>query len=83
MFKKSTQSIEDGQLASYFLFLIVAKQGLSHTIGKKKTFIPVLKTVLEKVIHYKNTSNVLRSIPLCTNTVKRRINKMSQCVEKS
>ena len=73
MFKKSTQSIRDGQLASYYLFLIVAKQGLPHTIGKKKTFIPVLKTVLEKVMRYKNTSNVLRSIPLSNNIVNRRI----------
>ena len=52
MFKKSTQSIEYGQLVSYYLSLIVAKQGLPHTIGDK-TFIPVLKTALEKVIHHK------------------------------
>ena len=81
MFKKSTQSIDDGQLASYYLSLIIAKQGLPHTIGEK-TFIPVLKTVLEKVFHYKNTSNVLRSIPLRNNTVKRRKDEMSECVEK-
>ena len=42
MFKKSTQSIEDGQLAYYYLSLIVAKQELSHTIREKR-FIPVLK----------------------------------------
>ena len=48
MFKKSTQSIEDGQLASYYLSLIVAKQGLPHTIGEK-TFISFLKTVLETI----------------------------------
>ena len=35
MFKKFTQSIEDGQLASYYMSLIVAKQGLPHTIGEK------------------------------------------------
>ena len=52
MFKKSTQSIEDGQLASYYMFLIVALQGLSHTFGEK-TFISVLKRFVEKVIHYK------------------------------
>ena len=69
MFKKSTQSIEGGQLASYYLSIIVAKQGLSHTIGEK-TFIPVLKTVVEKVIHYKNASNLLRSIPLSNNCEK-------------
>ena len=40
MFKKSTKSVVDGQLASYYLSLIVAKQGLPHTIGKKN-FIPV------------------------------------------
>ena len=80
MFKKSAQSKDDGQLASYYLSLIIAKHGLPHSIGEK-TFIPVLKTVLEKVIHYKNTSNVLRSIPLSNNTVKRRIDEVSECVE--
>ena len=80
MFKSNTQSIEDGQLASYYLSLIVAKQGLPHTIGEK-AFIPVIRTVLEKVIHYKNTSNVVRSIPLSNNTVKRRIDEMGECVE--
>ena len=43
MFKISTQSIDDGQLASYYLSLIVPKQGLPHTIGET-TFIPVLKS---------------------------------------
>ena len=64
MFKKFTQSIEDGQLASYYMSLIVAKQGLPHTIGENK-----------------NTSNVLRSIPLSNNTVKKCIDEMSECVE--
>ena len=80
MFKRFTQSIEDGQLASYYMSLISAKQGLPHTIGEK-AFIPVIRTVLEKVIHYKNTSNVVRSIPLSNNTVKRRIDEMGECVE--
>ena len=48
IFKKSTLSIEDGQLVSYYLSLIIAKQGLPHTI-KDKTFIPVFKTVMEKI----------------------------------
>ena len=80
LFKRNTQSNEDGQLASYYLSLIVAKQGLPHTIGEK-AFIPVIRTVLEKVIHYKNTSNVLRAIPLSNNTVKRRIDEMGEFVE--
>ena len=36
---------------------------------------------MEKVIHYKNTSNVLRSIHLSNNTVKRRMDKMSERIE--
>ena len=59
--------------------LIVAKQDLPHKIGEK-TFITVFKTVLEKVIHYKNTSDVLRSFLLSNKTVKRRIDEMSECV---
>ena len=61
--------------------LIVAKQRLPQTIGEK-TFIPVLRTILDKVIHIKNTTNVLRSIPLSNNTVKRHIDEMAECVEK-
>ena len=58
---------------------IIAKQGLPNTI-EEKTFITFLKTVLEKVIHYKNTNDALRFFPLSNNTVKRRINEMSECV---
>ena len=81
MFKRSTQNIDDGVLTSYYLSLIIAKQGLPHTIGEK-AFIPAIRTVLEKVLHIKNISNVLRIIPLSNNTVKRRIDEMGECVEK-
>jgi len=69
MFKRSTQNIDDGVLTSYYLSLIIAKQGLPHTIGEK-AFLPAIRTVLEKVLHIKNISNVLRIIPLSNNTVK-------------
>ena len=79
MFFLNIEKIRDVQLASNSLSLIIAKQGLPHNI-EEKTFITFLKTVLEKVIHYKNTNDVLRSFPLSNNTVKKRIDEMSECV---
>ena len=54
---------------------------MPHTIGEK-AFIPAIRTVLDRVLHHKNTNHVLRSIPLSNNTVKRRIDEMGQCIEK-
>ena len=67
MFKRNRQNIDDGVLTSYYLSLIIAKQGLPQA------FIPAIKTVLDRVLHLNNTSNVLRTIHLSNNTVKRRI----------
>ena len=77
MFKRNRQNIDDGVLTSYYLSLIIAKQGLPHTIGEK-AFIPAIRTVLDRVLHLNNTSNVLRTIPLSNNTVKRRIDEMGE-----
>ena len=81
MFKSSTQNIDDGVYSSYYLSLIVAKQGLPHIIGGK-AFIPTIRTVLYRVLHLRNTNHVLRSIPLRNNTVKRRVDEMRECIEK-
>ena len=59
--------------------LIIAKQGQPHTIEKKNIYY-YLKTVLEKVIHFKNTNDVLRCFPLSNNSVKKRKDEMSECV---
>ena len=72
MFKRNRQNIDDGVLTSYYLSLIIAKQGLPQA------FIPAIKTVLDRVLHLNNTSNVLRTIPLSNNTVKRRIDEMGE-----
>ena len=72
MFKRSRQNIDDGVLTSYYLSLIIAKQGLPQA------FIPAIKTVLDRVLHLNNTSNVLRTIPSSNNTVKRRIDEMGE-----
>ena len=47
----------------------------------EKTFVQVIRTVLDKVLHHKNTEAVIKSIPLSNNTMKRRIHEMSENVE--
>ena len=69
MIKRSTQDIEERVLTSYYLSLIIAQQGLHHATGKNM-FNPVIRIVLDKVIHFKNISIVIGSIPLSNNTVK-------------
>ena len=58
MFKRSTQNIDDGVSASYYLSLIIAKHGLPHIIGEK-AFIPAIRPVLDRALHHRNNNHVL------------------------
>ncbi|XP_067135806.1 protein FAM200C-like [Centruroides vittatus] len=65
--------------ASYQISLLIAKSGKSHTIGEnliKPSISAFLKTVLEK------DDKDVKAMPLNNNTVSRRIDEMSEDIEK-
>ena len=41
----------------------------------------MIKIIFDRIIHLKNISNTIRSIPLSNNTVKLRIDEIAECVE--
>ena len=40
-------------------------------------FISIIKTVLDKIVRFKNTGKVIRFIPTSNNVLKRRFGKMA------
>ncbi|XP_071042039.1 SCAN domain-containing protein 3-like [Parasteatoda tepidariorum] len=65
--------------ASYQISLFIAKSGKNHTIGEnliKPSISAFLKTVLEK------DDKDVKAMPLSNNTVSRRIDEMSEDIEK-
>ncbi|GFS67782.1 SCAN domain-containing protein 3 [Nephila pilipes] len=65
--------------ASYQISLLIAKTGKNHTIGEnliKPSISAFLKTVLEK------DDKDVKALPLSNNTVSRRIDEMSEDIEK-
>ncbi|CAK9816162.1 SCAN domain-containing protein 3 [Anthophora plagiata] len=65
--------------ASYQISLFIAKTGKNNTIGEnliKPSISAFLKTVLEK------DNKDVKAMPLSNNTVSRRINEMSEDIEK-
>ena len=74
------KQISDGLLASYNIYLIIAKSGKPHTIGED-LIMPVVHEVLKTVVHHSTPDQIIKSIPLSNNTVQRRIDEMSADVE--
>ncbi|CAH2088301.1 unnamed protein product [Euphydryas editha] len=65
--------------ASYQISLLIAKTGKNYTIGEnliKPSISAFLKTVLEK------DDTDVKALPLSNNTVSRRIDEMSEDIEK-
>ena len=60
---------------------MITKHGLPYTI-REKADIPTIRTVLDRVLHLRNTKHVLRLIHLSNNTVKRHMDEMGECTEK-
>lgn len=70
---------EGGLIASYKISLNIAKRGKPHTIAEE-IVIPAIKDVIEEVMK-KDSSKVLKSLPLSAKSVKKRIDEMAEEVE--
>ena len=71
---------DKGLIASYNIFLLIAKTAKAHTIGED-LLLPAAKEIIETVME-QNASSVLRAVPLSNDTVQRRIDEMSSDVLK-
>ncbi|XP_072400769.1 SCAN domain-containing protein 3-like [Diabrotica undecimpunctata] len=58
-----------------------AKSGKPHTIGEE-LILPAVSEVLRTVLH-QPASDIIKKIPLSNNTIQRRIDEMSEDVERS
>ncbi|XP_067133604.1 zinc finger BED domain-containing protein 5-like [Centruroides vittatus] len=79
LFAAHKETINRTLEASYQISLLITKSGKSHTIGKnliKPSISAFLKTVLDK------DDKDVKAMPLSNNTVSRRIDKMSEDIEK-
>ena len=78
VFKSKTARQELGLVASYEMYLLIAKCGKAHTIGED-LIKPALLTVFSKTV-LKRTDDPASKIPLSNNTVQRRIDEMASDV---
>lgn len=60
--------------------LLIAKAGKSHTIVKE-LILPAFKEIIKTVLHHKTLSDIIRTVPLRNNSVRRRIDEMAKDVE--
>lgn len=79
MFATTLKRDDDGLRASYNISRLIAKSGKPHTIGEQ-LILPAIEEVLKNVLHM-SAHDTLKRIPLSNNTVQRRIDEMSHCVE--
>lgn len=68
-------------IASYELSLLIAKKGVSHTIGEE-IILPAAKIVSDNLFGEKY-SKLIKDIPLSNTTVKRRIDEMADSVKEA
>ncbi|XP_071042470.1 protein FAM200C-like [Parasteatoda tepidariorum] len=78
----SSKKCDDGLIASYDRSKIIAKSEKAHTIGAE-LMLPVVKEVLETVLHHSAASNVIKKIPLSNDTVQQRNDEMTEDFEVS
>ena len=81
MFTSTAKNSDDGLKASNNISLLIAKTGKPHTIGEE-LILPAVKEVIKTVLH-KSPEQVIKSIPLCDNSVQRRVDKMVENVEET
>ena len=80
MFSNLSQKTNDGLLESNSLSLMIARKGTPHTIGKDLILLSVNK-VLDTVLYNETSSAVIKSIPLCNNTIQRRADDLATDIE--
>ena len=71
---------ENGLIASYNIFKLIAKTAKAHTIGEDLV-LPTAKEIIETVLQ-QSAFSVLRVVPLSNDSVQRRIDEMSSDVLK-
>lgn len=70
---------EGGLIAAYKISLNIAKRGKPHTLAEE-IILPAIKDVIENVMK-KDSLNVLKSLPLSAQSVKRHIDEMAEEIE--
>ena len=81
LFTEANRQNNDGLRASYNISRLIAKAGKPHTIGEE-LLLPAISEVLSTVL-LKSPTEILSSIPLSRDSVRRRIDEMSESVETS
>ena len=76
----SQQEAGNGLLASYNIALLIAKAGKPHSIGET-LLVPVVQEVLKTVLGHNAPSQIIKSIPLSNDSVRRRVDEMAANVE--
>ena len=74
-----TKVNEKSLYSSYLIILRISKAGSPHTIGETLVFPAIKDTV--KVFFDDKSEKEIEKIPVSNNTVTRRIDEMSQCIE--
>ena len=79
LFQKQTKINDGGLIASYKIAEIIAKTGSAHMVGEK-VIIPAVKAVISDVMN-QDPSPVIKSLPLSNDSIRRRIDEMSNNIE--
>ena len=78
-FLKHMKQLDKGLELSYKLSLLIAKNGMSHTVGEN-LIIPAAKEIIQTLIP-STSHDVTSCIPLSNDTVSRRMDEKSKNVE--
>ena len=74
--------LDDELLCSYKIPRLIAKSGKPHTT-EEKLILPVIEEILKTVVHHPNPRSVIKAISLSNDFVQKRIDEMSENIEKT
>ena len=77
--KKFLTTSEKCQKASYEVAYLIAKDKKPHTIGE--TLIKPAAVAISQIMHGDKIADKVKEIPLSADTIRRRINKISQDIK--